>query len=131
VTDGEETCNGDPAAVIRDLVAAGTDVRVNVVGFAIDELMLQETFAEWARLGNGQYFNARDGAELAASLRGAIDVPVTVTDAAGNAVAAGTVKGAAVELAPGTYRIATRGEQARGAESVAVEAGEETVVELP
>ena len=70
LTDGEETCNGDAAAVIRELTAAGNDVRVNIVGFAIDELMLQETFAEWSRLGNGFYFNARDGAELAASLRG-------------------------------------------------------------
>ncbi|MEQ9561615.1 MAG: VWA domain-containing protein, partial [Woeseiaceae bacterium] len=65
VTDGEETCDGDAAAVIADLVASGTDVRVNIVGFAIDELMLQETFAEWARLGNGAYFNAADGDELA------------------------------------------------------------------
>ena len=75
VTDGEETCDGDPAAVIREIASSGADVRVNIVGFAIDELMLAETFADWARLGNGKYFDARNKDELAASLRETIAVP--------------------------------------------------------
>lgn len=32
------------------LAAGGFDVRVNIVGFAIDELMLKEKFEGWARL---------------------------------------------------------------------------------
>ena len=44
LTDGEETCGGDPAAAIKALRAANTDVRVNIIGFAIDDEALRQTF---------------------------------------------------------------------------------------
>jgi len=127
VTDGEETCDGDPAAVIRELAGSGTDVRVNIVGFAIDELMLKETFAEWAGLGNGKYFNASDGAELAASLRESVEVPYSVLDAAGETVATGTVNGLPISVDAGTYRIVVSGRQLG---DVVVRMEEETRVDL-
>jgi hypothetical protein len=130
VTDGEETCDGDPSAVIRELVAAGTDVRVSIVGFAIDELMLRETFAEWARLGNGNYFNAADGEELAASLRESVEVPYSVMDDAGNAVASGTVNGPPIAVDAGTWRIAVAGPAPRGVENVVVRMEELTQIDL-
>jgi hypothetical protein len=130
VTDGEETCDGDPAAVIRELAASGTDVRVNIVGFAIDELMLQETFAEWARLGNGRYFNAADGAALAASLRQSVERSYSVLDGAGKVVASGTVNGPPVTLDAGRYRVVVPEEPARAAEDVTIEAEELTEISL-
>ncbi|WP_191621147.1 VWA domain-containing protein [Marinihelvus fidelis] len=68
VTDGEETCDGDPEAAIEELRQAGLDARVNIVGFAIDDAALAETFAGWADAGGGSYFDA-SGAE---ALQGAI-----------------------------------------------------------
>ncbi|HQY31966.1 MAG TPA: VWA domain-containing protein, partial [Thermomicrobiales bacterium] len=47
VTDGEETCDGDPAKAIRDLRAQGVDVQVNIVGFALDDDALRAQFADW------------------------------------------------------------------------------------
>jgi hypothetical protein len=131
VTDGEETCGGDAAAVIRTLVASGADVRVNIVGFAIDELMLEETFEEWARLGHGKYFNAKDKAELAASLRETIAVPFAVLDAAGATVATGTVNGPAIDVEAGTYRVVTQTSPPRTLESVVVGMEKQTDVSLP
>jgi hypothetical protein len=131
VTDGEETCDGDPAGAIRELAANGTEVRVNIVGFAIDELMLQETFAEWARLGNGKYFNARDRRELAASLRESIEVPFSVLDANGDVVATGTVNGAPVAVDAGTYRVTTLTDPVRSVDGVGVQMDQETRVALP
>lgn len=121
VTDGEETCDGDPAAVIRELAAGGTDVRVNIVGFAIDELMLQETFAEWARLGNGRYFNASDGEQLTASLRASVEVPYTLLDAGGRVVASGTVNGPPIAVDAGTYRLVVPSAPEKGTEVVITE----------
>lgn len=131
VTDGEETCGGDAAAAIRELRARGTDVRVNIVGFAIDELMLQETFVQWALLGNGKYFNAKDGAELAASLRESLAVPYAVVDARGATVASGTVNGAPIAVEPGTYRVVTQTNPPRAVESVVVTMERETTATLP
>jgi hypothetical protein len=117
--------------VIRELAAAGTDVRVNIVGFAIDELMLQETFAEWARIGNGRYFNATDAEELAASLRETVEVPYAVLDSTEKVVATGTVNGAPVELDAGTYRVVTRTVPTRTLEAVTVTMERQTEATLP
>src|SRR5690606_32861851 len=43
VTDGEETCDGDPAEAIRALADSGVDVRVNIAGFAIADPVLAQT----------------------------------------------------------------------------------------
>jgi hypothetical protein len=131
VTDGEETCGGDAAAAIRELRSRGADVRVNIVGFAIDELMLQDTFAEWARLGNGAYFNAKNGGELAASLAKSIEVPYAVVDSRGTTVAVGTVNGAPVAVEAGTYRVVAQTNPPRTLDNVVVTMESETSASLP
>ncbi len=84
VTDGEETCEGDPEAAIAELRASGLDARVNIVGFAIDDAALAETFAAWAEVGGGTYFDA-NGAEalersIAEALRPRFDITRTYLD---------------------------------------------------
>jgi hypothetical protein len=104
VTDGEETCDGDPKAAIQSLRAAGFDVRVNIVGFAIDELALKEEFETWARVGGGNYFDAADGAALGRAIRASLRLPYEV-EKDGAVVATGVVNGDALELPPGTYQV--------------------------
>jgi hypothetical protein len=127
VTDGEETCDGDPAAAIRELAAGGVEVRVNIVGFAIDELMLKEEFEGWARLGGGRYFDATDGEGLRQAVRGAIRETFEAVSN-GEVVAGGTVGGDAVELPVGEYRVRTSSGKDLGAVTIA--ADEETTVRL-
>lgn len=127
VTDGEETCDGDPAAAIRELAAGGVDVRVNIVGFAIDELMLKEEFERWARLGGGRYLDAADGEGLRRAVRGAIR-PSFEALSGGEVVAGGTVNGDPVELPVGEYRVRTSSGEELG--TVTIRAGEETAVRL-
>ena len=99
-------------------------MRVNIVGFAIDEQQLRETFQEWSRLGNGRYVEANDAAELAAAMRASLAVPFEVL-AGDQVVATGVVDGAPVRLAPGTYRVRVLGTPARELGPVTVEAGGE------
>jgi Mg-chelatase subunit ChlD len=105
ITDGKETCKGDPAQVIRDLVAEGLDVRVNIVGFAIDDEGLREQLAQWAALGNGRAFDANGADELERSIAAALAAPFRVLDADGVVVGTGVVGEAAIPLPPGTYRV--------------------------
>lgn len=105
VTDGEETCGGDPGKVIEALKKKGLDVRVNIVGFAIGDAELEERFAAWAELGGGRYFRAKDREGLSDALGGALRVPFTVYDGDGQRVAGGIVGGDAVELGQGIYRV--------------------------
>jgi len=110
VTDGEETCDGDPRAAIEALRAAGLDVRVNIVGFAVDEVALKETFEAWARLGNGGFFDAQDGAQLQSAIRATLRATYEVL-ADSKTIATGTVNGEPIALPPGTYQVRLLGDQ--------------------
>ncbi|MEM8857865.1 MAG: VWA domain-containing protein [Chloroflexota bacterium] len=105
LTDGQETCGGDPAGVIESLVADGVQVSVNVIGFAILDEELKTQFAEWAEIGNGQFFDASDADLLGNALERAMTVGYRVEDAEGNQVARGVVGGRRIELEPGVYNI--------------------------
>lgn len=110
VTDGEETCDGDPAAAIRALAGAGVATRVNIVGFAIEDAATKQSFAAWAELGGGAYFDAADPAGLSAAIARAVRLPYRVLDGAGAEVGRGEVGGAPLTLPPGEYVLETLGE---------------------
>lgn len=130
VTDGEETCGGDPEAEIARLRAAGLSVTVNIVGFALDDSALAETFAEWAALGGGRYFPAADEAGLAAALSAATSEGFTVLGAAGQVIATGIVGGAPVEVPAGRWRVVV-GEGRAEFEAVDLVEGEARALQLP
>jgi peptidyl-tRNA hydrolase len=123
VTDGEETCDGDPAMAIQNLAAQGVDVQINIVGFALDDDALRAQFDEWARLGNGTYFDATNSEELDTAIANAVSAPYQVLDANGNEVAVGTVNGNPVELPPGTYTVVVLTDPEQRFEDVVVEQG--------
>jgi len=63
ISDGIETCEGDPCAVAAQLVQRGINVRVHVVGFDVDD----ETRAQLqciAEKGNGEYFDAKSASDF-------------------------------------------------------------------
>lgn len=122
VTDGEETCDGDPRAAITALRDAGLDVRVNIVGFAVDEVALKETFETWARLGNGAFFDAQDGEQLQRAIRATLRATYEVA-ADGKVVATGTVNGDPIELPPGTYQVRLLGNRPKDIGTAKIESG--------
>ena len=76
ISDGIETCEGDPCAVAKDLVQQGINLRVNVVGFDVDE----KTRAQLqciADKGNGQYFDAENAHDFQEAVAQAQEIAVT------------------------------------------------------
>lgn len=128
VTDGEETCGGDPEAEIRAARSAGLDVRLNIVGFAVDTLALRGTFQRWAELGGGRYFDATDRGSLERALAQALAETFEVVSATGAVVARGTVGGDEVAVPPGVYSVRIGAGAAALREGVEVRAGEVTPV---
>ena len=127
VTDGEETCDDDPLAAIAALRAAGMDVRVNIVGFAIDEHQLREQFEAWARAGGGLYVEAHDREELQRAMAVTVETPFEVLRGA-DVVATGVVNGGAVTLTPGQYRVHVLAGAAAAEYPVEIVAGEDQTV---
>lgn len=130
VTDGRESCKGKPGRVIQDLRASGLDVRLNIVGFAIDDAGLQEQLAEWAELGGGRAFEAQDADSLLASISEALSAPFRVIDAEGVEVATGVVGGQPVRVSPGTYTVEILTEPLMVLHDVVIEAEQARTIQL-
>jgi hypothetical protein len=130
VTDGEETCDGDPAAAIQALIDSGIDVRVNIVGFALEDEALKAQFTEWARIGNGQYIDAGNAEELTEAIAQSVQPTFDVIDADGNVIASGQVGGEPVDVPPGTYTVIVRSSPEARFDDVVVITEQETWLEL-
>ncbi|TFJ91647.1 VWA domain-containing protein [Lentibacillus salicampi] len=63
VSDGEETCGGDPAAAAKDLQKSDIEAIVNIIGLDIEESE-RESLEEIASAGEGEYFSANNAKEL-------------------------------------------------------------------
>ncbi|WP_116810748.1 vWA domain-containing protein [Steroidobacter cummioxidans] len=129
LTDGEETCGGDPAAAIAALTKAGTTVRVNIVGFAIEDPKLALTFSHWASLGNGSYFDAKDAAGLSNALTQSMRPSFEVVTPQGQVVATGVSGGDAISVMPGNYSVRIKGQTSR-TQSVTIESKTTATVKL-
>ncbi|MBA2598683.1 MAG: VWA domain-containing protein [Chloroflexia bacterium] len=129
VTDGEETCGGDPAAAIRALAGQSIDLRVNIVGFAVADEALKAQFREWAFLGNGQYFDAAGSADLGQAIAAAVQPPFRILDAAGTEVASGLVNGEPIEVPAGAYTLQVLSAETFTIANVVVDSGAR--VEMP
>lgn len=127
VTDGEETCGGDPAAELARLNAAGFAARVNILGFAVDDAALADTFRAWAAGAGGVYLEADDAASLDAAMTEATRAAWPVSDAGGTVVASVTAGGPPLELPAGDYTI----DFGAGPVPVRIVAGETAVLTAP
>lgn len=67
VTDGEETCGGDPAGTVKNLREQGLDVTVHVIGFAVDE-KAKMALEQIALASGGSYYTADNTDQLMKSL---------------------------------------------------------------
>jgi hypothetical protein len=129
LTDGEETCGGDPAGSIEKLRKSAVPTRVSIVGFAIDDEKLMSSFRHWSALGAGMYFDAKDAAGLNKALAQALQSSFEVLDGKGGVLAEGLVGGDPIRLAAGTYKIRLKGQPDR-ASSITVKPKETTTVSL-
>jgi hypothetical protein len=131
VTDGDETCEGDPDAAIAALRAAGIDVTLDVVGFALDDEALKARMAGWAAAGGGTYVDAGGADELVDALSAALGVPFRVYGPGGEVSAGGTVGADPLPLDPGTYRVEVLSDPPVEFDEVVVGGGESVTLELP
>lgn len=71
VSDGVETCGGDPCSVVGTAHSSGMSFILHVVGFGIEEQNVAALECA-AEAGGGRYFDARDAAQLAHALEEAV-----------------------------------------------------------
>jgi hypothetical protein len=67
VSDGKETCGGDPCATTAQIMQSGINTQIHVVGFDVDEEERAELGCIAAE-GGGEYFSASSGEQLLTAL---------------------------------------------------------------
>ncbi len=68
MTDGEETCGGDPLAVLKQLKDEGFKLKVHTVGFNVNEVARKQ-LKEIADFTGGKYFDAKNAEQLKKSFK--------------------------------------------------------------
>jgi len=104
VTDGKEECGGDLVATMDELRAQGLDVKLHVVGFAVDDPQAHKQMREAAAAGKGRYISAMDSAGLKKAMQDTLALPFKVWDSKGEEVASGSA-GKELGLPAGYYRV--------------------------
>ncbi len=106
VSDGIETCKGDPVAAAEDLIGAGLDLRIHVVGFDISRnVPARDQLIAIARSTGGLYFDAESSEELRQALSIVAPFSYTVYDEEGNVVFEGRIGQGGPSLPAGTYTV--------------------------
>lgn len=72
VSDGIETCGGDPCQVVKQLKSAGSKFIMHVVGFDVNPAAEQQLKCA-AAAGDGTYFSASNSQQLLEALKTVVD----------------------------------------------------------
>lgn len=74
VSDGIETCGGDPCKAVKEAKEAGVNFIMHVVGFDVSKEDVSELECA-AQAGGGLYFSADSADELSKALETAVEIP--------------------------------------------------------
>ncbi len=106
VTDGIETCKGDPVKAAQDLVAAGLKMKIHVVGFDIARYPeAVEQLKKVAEFGQGKFYTAENSQQMSQAPAEAVKVSYSVFDADNKLLYTKPLGTESNELMSGNYRI--------------------------
>ena len=74
VSDGIETCGGDPCKAVKEAKDAGVNFIMHVVGFDVSKEDVSQLECS-AQAGGGRYFSADNAEELSLALKSAVEIP--------------------------------------------------------
>ena len=102
VSDGEETCGGNPCEVAEDLADSGVGLRVDTVGYGVDESTRAQLSCIATATG-GAYSEAPDGDALTVQLASVAAPGLRRYEPMGTPVTGGLEPLGAPEVGPGQY----------------------------
>ena len=131
VSDGQETCHGKPVDAAKALLAAGYDLRIDVVGFDVaGQDGTADKLRDIADATHGTYYDAQSSEQLRTALQSIITVRYQVFDAQGAKVFDGVLGEPGPQLPPGSYRVVLLSNPPLVLEDVVVQSGETTKIQV-
>jgi hypothetical protein len=130
VSDGKESCGGDPEAAAKELIDAGLQVKFQVVGFDIGDEETRAQLKSIADISGGQYFDAAGADELKSALTEAVRLTYSVFDSGGREVYTDFVDSDSRRLKVGTYKVILNSEPPVFLDNVKIEQNKEINIEV-
>lgn len=78
VSDGQETCGGDPCNMAVDFVRSGVDVKINTIALVTRDRVADDQLKCIALATKGRFYSANTSAELARSMQESAQVQTSV-----------------------------------------------------
>ncbi len=131
VTDGIETCHGDPVKAAQDLMSAGLKMKIHVVGFNVSSSPeTVEQLKKVAEVGQGKFYTAENAEQMNRALAEAVKVGYSVFDEQGNQVYTKPLSQESTELMSGTYKVVVNLDPLLVLPAVKIEKGKTSAVEV-
>ena len=106
ITDGIESCDGDPVAAAKQLrTAVGVETILHVIGYDVADESQQRLLKEVAQAGGGAFFSAASPEELTHAIVKATTIGFKVRDSRGHIVLTHEVGSSVHQLRPGVYTV--------------------------
>ena len=103
ISDGEESCAGDPCPVARKLAKAGVDLQFNAIGLAVKSKARQQLQCI-AKAGDGNYYDATDTSDLEDAVRRITQRALRPFQTSGTPVEGTADQTGAPQIGPGQYK---------------------------
>jgi Ca-activated chloride channel family protein len=103
ISDGEESCAGDPCPAARKLAKAGVDLQFNAIGLDVGAKARKQLQCI-ADAGDGSYYDADDTAGLEEAVRKLTERALRPFEVSGTPVKGTLAEEGAPEIGPGQYR---------------------------
>lgn len=133
LSDGGEDCSGNPVAYVRQLIASGYALRINVIGYGViaGDQATRQQLEELAKITGGTFVLAQTSQDLRAALQ--LSSPITryhVFDSQGTETYSGVLGDTGPLLPAGTYHVVIDTTPPVDLPSVTVQGGHTTQVTL-
>ena len=105
ITDGMESCDGDPVAAAKKLHTTGIKTKLHVIGYDVDDAGKQANLAGIAKAGGGRFFSAGSSVELTDAIVEAATVEFRLLDQKGREVLKDVVGAKPHKVRSGQYEL--------------------------
>ncbi len=103
ISDGEETCAGDPCPVARRLAKSGVDLQFNAIGLAVNSKARRQLQCI-AKAGDGNYYDAGNTTDLEEAVRRITQRALRPFQTTGTPVKGTVDQAGAPQIGPGQYK---------------------------
>jgi Ca-activated chloride channel family protein len=103
ISDGEESCDGDPCPAARKLAKAGVDLQFNAIGLAVNSKARKQLQCI-AKAGDGNYYDADNTTDLEDAVRRITQRALRPFQTSGTPVEGTVDQPGAPQIGPGQYK---------------------------